>query len=259
MKRLALMAAAAILVFAGGTAAIIAWLDRLPPPVIGAPAPPEQAGPPVVELPRDPTERDLALERNQALFVFESLRDGFLAAQRTPAAEERLRPALTALFPGGRPPWTLECRQRVCRLEVAAPAAEWRPAFTASKAVRPHVERVAFDPDGETLAFLELTEAQVADADSARPEGDRILAGLAQSILDSAEARRCLAEGPAGAGAEIIFSIDPSGITYRFGSAVDSKVAYCLMMQALPDLMATISAPPHVRRAERTVRIRASP
>ncbi len=259
MRRLALLAAAAVVLIVGSTVAVIAWLDRLPPPVIGAPAPaPEQAGPPVVALPSDPVERDRALERNQARFVFESLRDGFLAARRTPEAEERLRPGLTALFPGGRPPWTLECRQRLCRLEVDGPAAEWRPAFTASKKLRPHVERVAFDPDGEKLAFLELTEQQLADADSARPEGDQILAGLAQAILDSAETQRCLAEGPAGAGAEIIFAIDPSGITYRFGSAVDSQVAYCLMMQALPDPMATISTPAHVRRAELTVRIPAA-
>lgn len=259
MKRLALLAAATAILIVGATVAIIAWLDRLPPPAIGAPTPPAgQAGPTVVELPADPVERDRALERNQARFAFESLRDGFLAAKRTPAAEERLRPGLTALFPGGKPPWTLECRQRICRLEVDGPAAEWRPAFTASKQLRPHVERVAFDPDGEKLAFMELTEARLADADSARPEGDRILADLAQAILDSAETRTCLAEGPAGAGAELIFAIDPSGITYRFGSAVDSQVAYCLMMKALPDPMATISVPAHVRRAERTVRIPAA-
>jgi hypothetical protein len=256
MRRLAWLAAAAVILIGGATAAIIAWLDRLPPPVIGAPSPsPGPAGPAVVELPQDPVERDRALERNQARFQFESLRDGFLAAKRSPGEEERLRPGLTALFPGGKPPWTLECRQRICRLEVDGPAAEWRPAFTASKKLRPHVERVAFDPDGEKLAFMELTEARLADADSARPEGDRILGDLGQSILGSAEARTCLAGGPAGAGAEIIFAIDPAGITYRFGSAVDSQVAYCLMTKALPDLMATLSTPAHVRRAELTVRI----
>jgi hypothetical protein len=233
MRRLAWLAAAAVILIGGATAAIIAWLDRLPPPVIGAPSPsPGPAGPAGVELPQDPVERDRALERNQARFQFESLRDGFLAAKRSPGEEERLRPGLTALFPGGKPPWTLECRQRICRLEVDGPAAEWRPAFTASKKLRPHVERVAFDPDGEKLAFMEL-----------------------QSILGSAEARTCLAGGPAGAGAEIIFAIDPAGITYRFGSAVDSQVAYCLMTKALPDLMATLSTPAHVRRAELTVRI----
>ena len=258
MKRLLLMAAAAILLFGGATAAIIGWLERLPPPVVSAPAP-APAGPTMVELPPDPVERERAMEENQARFLFESLRAGFLSAERTPAAEARLRPALEALFPGRRPSWTLECRRLVCRLEVEARAAEWRQPFATSLAVRPHLERVAFDPDGEKLAFVELVEARLAAADSQRPEGDRILEGLEQGILASEEVRRCLAEGPSPEGAEIRLTIDSSGVTYRFGTAVDSKVAYCLMMQALPDLMATVSAPARVRRAERVVRIRASP
>jgi hypothetical protein len=51
--------------------------------------------------------------------------------------------------------------------------------------------------------------------------------------------------------------IDRSGITYRFGTAVDAKVAMCLMTEAMPDVVGGASVPANVRRAERKVLVAA--
>lgn len=256
MKRFVLLSAAAILALGAGAAALVAWLTRAPPGVerpgvAPDPAPGQPAA--VPELPADPAARDRALEDNEARRAFEALRDGFAAAQeRTPSSEARLQGALDAVFPGGAPRRTLECRRLVCRLEVDAPASAWRGAFDENALVRQQVERAAFDPGGAGLAFLVLVEAVYA-AGPARPEGDRILDELAERLLASEAARACVAEGPAPGGAEVRLIVDRSGITYRFGSAVDSKVANCLMMQAMPDVVGGASAPSGVRRAERKV------
>jgi hypothetical protein len=117
---------------------------------------------------------------------------------------------------------------------------------------RPVAYRVEspLDP-AEQKASADPSEAELADATS---DGERILEALEGSLLDSEQARRCVAEGAAD-GAEIRLTIDQSGVTYRLGDSVDSSVRYCLMMQALPDVLATVSAPKGVRRAERSVRI----
>jgi hypothetical protein len=84
-----------------------------------------------------------------------------------------------------------------------------------------------------------------------------VLDAIEKELLASDAARGCVAEGPAQR-AEVRLMIDRSGITYRFGSAVESKVAACLMMQALPDVLGGASAPADVKRAERKVIVAAS-
>jgi hypothetical protein len=258
VKRFLLVLAAAILLFGAGAAGLVVWLTRDPSPAGIAGAARAAAGPPAppaeVELPRDPVERDRAIETSAERRLFEDLRRGFGAEARSPGSEARLLPALDVLFPKGAPRWKLECRRLVCRLDVDAPAAGWRRAFTQNRLVRQQVDRAAFDPDGSGLAFAELVEAKVA-AGPARPEGERVLDDLERGLLASEAARACVAEGPAPEGADVLLVVDRSGVTYRFGSAVDPRVAHCLMMQVMPDVMATASAPPGVQRAERTVRL----
>jgi len=252
-----LLAASAILLFAAGAAALVAWLTRGSPIALDAPSAPASpdpmaSGPPMAELPLEPVARERALEVNEARERFEGLRRGFPSAKRTPASEARLLPALDALFQGGAPRWALECRGLLCRLEVEAPASEWQEPFTRNREVRRNSDRVTFDPDGEHLAFVELVEGRVADG-AERPEGEKILDALEGGLIGSDAARSCLAARPGTAGAEVRFMVDRSGVTYRFGAATDSSVAYCLMMEAMPDVVGAASAPAGVQRAERRV------
>jgi hypothetical protein len=262
VKRFFLIAAAAILLVGAGAAALVAWLTADPPGAASPEAAASRSDPPpapvLLPLPQEPAARDRALEENEGRQLFHGLRLGFDSGERSPRSEARLLPALDVLFPKGEPRWRLECRRLVCRLEVDAPASEWRQAFAENHLARQQVERAAFDPDGAGLAFVELVEDKAA-AGPARPEGEKILDELAKALLESEAARACVAEGPAPGGAEVRLMIDRSGITYRFGAAVDSRVATCLMMQAMPDVVGGASAPANVRRAERKVVVRAGP
>lgn len=260
MKRFFLVAASAIVLLGAGASALIVWLTREPPRVTGASGAAEGAtdGPALVPLPAEPAARDRALELNDLRTRLAPLRRGFAAASRDRASEARLLPALDELFPGRSPRWELECRGLLCRLEVEAPHSEWREPLAANKEVRRHAERLTFDPDEEHVAFVELVELRVADGPE-RPEGERILQELEEKLLASEAARGCLAEGTEGGSAEILLMIDRSGITYRFGSATERAVSYCLSMQAIPDVVGGVAAPAGVRRAERRVRLAASP
>lgn len=256
-----LVAASAILLFAAGAAGLVAWFTREAPRVLDAtppPAPGEAVPGPLVEpLPLEPVARERALETNEARQRLDELRRGFLAGSRTPASEARLLPALDALFPAGSSAFGLECRGLLCRLEVEAAVAEWQAPFAGHGEVRRHAERVTFDPDGVRIAFVELVPVRVADG-AERPEGERILDDLEERLRGSEAARGCLAEGPGGGEAEVRLTIERSGVTYRFGSGTASAVAYCLMMEAMPDVVGGISAPEGVRRAERRVRLSAA-
>jgi hypothetical protein len=259
VSRLAVAGALGILALTAGAAGLVAWLTRDDPSTraVAEAAPlhdPTPAEPRLAELPQEPTARDRVLEENEARVHFAALGRAFAAATRSPAAEERLRPALDALFPGRAPHWTLECRQLVCRLEVEGGAPAWHQPLADHPAVREEVDRITFDPDGERLAFLALLEPRAAAAPP-RQDGQRVLEELEQALLASEAVRRCVAGAPAGGGAEIRLMVDQSGVTYRFGEAVDSAVAYCLMMEALPDVMAGAAPPAGVKRAERRVRI----
>lgn len=256
MKRYFLVAASAIVLLGAGAAALIVWLTREPPRVTDASGSAEGAtdGPPLVALPAEPVARDRALELNELRTRLAALRRGFAAAKRDHSSEARLLPALDEIFPGRSPRWELECRGLLCRLEVQAPQSEWREPLAANKKVRPHAERLTFDPDEEHVAFVELVELRVADGPE-RPEGERILQELEEKLLASEAARGCLAKGTEGGAAEVLLMIERSGITYRFGSATDRAVAYCLTMQAMPDVVGGVSAPAGVHRAERRVRL----
>jgi hypothetical protein len=113
-------------------------------------------------------------------------------------------------------------------------------------------------PAGQPARSLVADAPRSPDADVAgetlphapRPDGERILDEVERGLLGSEAARRCVGEG----GAEIRLVVDASGVTYRFG-AVEPAVGYCLMTEALPDVLATVQAPEGVRRAERSVRI----
>jgi hypothetical protein len=100
---------------------------------------------------------------------------------------------------------------------------------------------------------VELVELRVADRP--RPEGEKVLDKVARDLLASAAARKCVAEGPAPEGVGVRLVIDQSGVTYRFEAGTDSKVAYCLMMEAMPDVVGAVATPAGVRRAERKVRL----
>lgn len=259
MKRFFLVSSAVILLFGAGAVALVAWLTRdgtpgreEPPLLAAQQAPP--AGAALLALPAEPTARDAALESNEERDRFAALVRGFAGRKRNRASEVRLLPALDELFPGRTVRWTLECREILCRLDVDAPASEWRGRFSSSREVRRNAERVIFDPEGAGVAFVELVEAKVADGPE-RPEGERILEDLERSLLASEAARACLAEGPPGSETEVRLAIDQSGVTYRFGSATDRAVAYCLMMQAMPDVVGGVAAPSGVQRAERKVRL----
>jgi hypothetical protein len=198
------------------------------------------------------------LEENEARQLFHGMQTGLATSERSPASEARLLPALDIVFANQGPRWKLECRRLLCRVEVDAPASQWREAFLQNHVVKQQVERAAFDPDGAGIAIVELVEAKAA-AGPARPEGEKVLDELEKALLASEAARHCVADGPAPGAAEVRLMIDRSGITYRFGSAVDSKVATCLMMEAMPDVVGGSSAPANVRRAERRVIVRAGP
>lgn len=264
MKRLVVAGGLAIALFGAGAAALVAWMTggdpeparpAAPAAADAGGAPPEEHPP--LPLPAEPAARDRVLEQNVERSAFSAFAKGFAVAERTPTSEARLLPALDVLFPKDGPRWTLECRRLVCRVEVDAPAAEWREALAQSPIARQQVDRAAFDPDGAGLAYVELVEAKAAGG-PARPEGERVLDALEKELLASEAARGCVAEGPAPGAAEVRLMIDRSGITYRFGSAVDSSVATCLMMRALPDVLGGAAAPADVKRAERKVVVTAS-
>jgi hypothetical protein len=258
------LAVALVLAVVAGAAAGVAWLTREPAPPAVSPRPPAPdpaelataAEPPapvaLLPLPEDPGARRVALEVNEARQLFDTLRRGFAAARRAPEAEARLAPVLAAALTADGPRHAVECRRLVCRLAVEGPVDAARDALGASEGVRREVERAAWDPDGAGVAYLELVEARVA-ALPARPEGEQVLDGVAQELLASEAARECLAGARAARRAEVLLTVDGSGITYRLGAAVEPAVARCLMMQALPDVLATATAPEGVSRAERAV------
>ncbi|HET8538640.1 MAG TPA: hypothetical protein VFL83_02090 [Anaeromyxobacter sp.] len=260
MKRF-VVAVVVVLLLGAAVAGLAAWLTRDPPAVERAGAAPADAAPPqavaLVELPPEAAARDVALATNEERRAFGQLAKGFGSAARTPASEARLLPALDVVFPRGVPRWSLECRRLLCRLEVDAPAAEWRAALAENPIARQQAERTLFDPSGGGLAFVELVEATAAEG-RARPEGEAVLDQLEEALLASDAARGCVADGPGPGPAEVRLMVDRSGITYRFGSAVDSRVATCLMMRAMPDVVGGASAPAGVRRAERRVLVTAA-
>jgi hypothetical protein len=149
--------------------------------------------------------------------------------------------------------------------DVSLPARSEAPASGASPAIATAGASAALDPRHAAYGVespLDPAERKpgtdandVGLAGAPARDGEQILEELEQSLLGSEPARRCVAEGEAPDGAEIRLTIDPSGVTYRLGDSVDSSIGYCLMMQALPDVLATVSAPKGVRRAERSVRI----
>jgi hypothetical protein len=254
-RRAVLAVAAAILAVGAAAMGFVAWVTRDEPVAPPAPAP-AAAAPvaPLLELPKEPSARERALESNEARALLAQLRMGFESTtERTAQSEARLLRALDELFPRRTPRSAVECRSLVCRVEVEAAASEWRDRFAQDREVRRQVERIAFDPEDDRLAFVELVELRVADAP--RPEGEKVLDAIARNLLASAAARKCVAEGPAPEGVEVRLMIDQSGITYRFDAGTDSKVAYCLMMEAMPDVLASFAAPAGVRRAERKVRL----
>jgi hypothetical protein len=252
------LGALAIAVLCGAAAGLVAWATREAPsiaaeaapaartPAAVAEAPAIPAAPIAAALPLDPAARERALDANEARRLFEALRDGFALAERSERAEARLREALRRTAPRA----AVECRRLVCRLEAPADSGGWREPLREPRVAR-ELERSAVDPDEARLAYVELVEERLAEAP--RPDGERILDEVEQGLLGSEAARRCVGEGGAG-GAEIRLFVDASGVTYRFG-AVDPAIGYCLMTQALPDVLATVQAPGGVRRAERSVRI----
>ena len=98
-------------------------------------------------------------------------------------------------------------------------------------------------------------------------ESELLLEELEQTILRSETARRCVKSASAiGAYLHLALegtdplrsrpiALDSSGITYRFDETVDPEVSYCLMMEAMPEVLASTSVKGGARRAERSVRI----
>jgi hypothetical protein len=126
-------------------------------------------------------------------------------------------------------------------LAPAAPAAEPRSLGGTERAAPARAGELAAEPAAPPGGAPE-------------PDGGKVLAELEQAILASEVARRCVAEGEELA-AELRLSLDSTGVTYRLEPSVESAVGYCLMTEALPDVLATVSPPRGVQRAERDVRI----
>jgi hypothetical protein len=125
-----------------------------------------------------------------------------------------------------------------------APAAPAAPPQSLGDTERAAPERAA------ELAF----EPAAPPGGAPEPDGEKVLAALEQAILASEVARRCVAEGEELA-AKLQLTLDSTGVTYRLDPPVEPAVGHCLMTEALPDVLATVSAPRGVQRAERDVRI----
>jgi hypothetical protein len=252
VRRWLAVGAAAVLAFAAAAVAVVAWLSRDPAPVARAapPAEPEEerpvvtrAAPTPVEI-ADPAEAARLEGLLEARERYRALRDGF-GGPATAASYGRLAPAIRSVWPGADPWWVIDCRGRLCRVEVEGDLEERRAALDGSPLVRAVTEGpVVADPDGVQRPFFLVV------ASTAVPSGDRLLAEVADELAGSPEAQACLAR----AAGEVTYrlKLDTTGITYRTSGSLPWEVVDCVNA-ALTDLLVGVRRPRLVRQAERTV------
>ena len=136
---------------------------------------------------------------------------------------------------------------------VPAAAGELSPPRVAVEPA-PAPPPPAVPTDGPAAAPREHAPEAEEEIARRQRESELLLEELEQTILRSETARRCVKSASA-IGAYLHLALDSSGITYRFDETVDPEVSYCLMMEAMPEVLASTSVKGGARRAERSVRI----
>jgi hypothetical protein len=251
-KRILLLAAAILAV--AGIAVLVIWWRSQPAPGPGAGALPALPAPqPTVAQPPPSTPEEVvrAVELDARRTLYSSLRSAFEAGKPLARSRERLQPVLKRLWPGPSPTWSLDCRERICRIEVRSdqPPETWRSALQGFPAFAALVDRFGWDPDGrDPAAYALLAQEGAAD-------GVPVLEKVSQQVLDSPALRRCLAD-PANAGTlDYELEVDDSGITFLRGGDVHSPLRTCFEDVLSEVITSTpVSAPVHTSRLKITVR-----
>ncbi len=183
-------------------------------PVLGPVVPLQETSvptraPTAVEV-EDPAEQRRLADLEDRRGRYASLRAAFDAGSRPSGdGSARLSRALGALWPAGRPTWSVACIGQLCRVDAGSPASIWQAQLASDPGVARMSERVVIDPDGAASPAYLVLLAENASA------GAALLDEVEEEFRVSREIRECLSRAGVTGQVEYALQVDSSGYSYR--------------------------------------------
>jgi len=252
MNRKTLALAAAAILALGALAVWIVARDRGGPSGPGStaqPSPPIEIAQERPPPPVDQAQLDRLAQAAASQDQFQALRMAYEGGRPDARSQERLEAALRQVWPGPSPRWASPCRNRVCRVALEQPPADWAEVLRRAPAVAAIADRVAADPGGQEAVAFVLLAAENA------PSGAPALEAVERRLAASPRVNECLRAATQAGTVEYELFIDTTGITYLRSGTADVAAQSCVEEQ-LAEIITSTATPPKVKSGTRRITLR---